>query len=131
MFSLRVDSPFRQHLSRSSLVFLLVLDPLLHTPRISSPNHHHLFAAYAHTITAYSSVIPMLCHLFLISISWYDCRATSQCVEMLRICPLVEQEKTSCQITLSNELTDQKRHKDSLIATERVPGIMTTTNGAR
>jgi len=27
-----LDSPFRQLLSRSSLVFLLVLDPLLHTP---------------------------------------------------------------------------------------------------
>ena len=35
-----LDSPFRQLLSRSSLVFLLVLGPLLHTPCISSPNHH-------------------------------------------------------------------------------------------
>ena len=49
-----LDSPFRQPLSRSSLV----LDPLLHTPCISSPSHH-LFAAHAHTITAYFSVIPM------------------------------------------------------------------------
>jgi len=51
-----LDSPFRQPLSRSSLV----LDPLLHTPCISSPSHHLLFAAHAHTITAYFSVIPML-----------------------------------------------------------------------
>ena len=34
-----------QPLSRSSLVFLMVLDPQLHTPYISSPNHHLLFAA--------------------------------------------------------------------------------------
>ena len=64
-----LDSPSPQPLSRSSLVFLLVLDPLLHTPCISSPNHHHLFAAHAHTITACSAVIPMLCHLFPISLS--------------------------------------------------------------
>ena len=40
-----LDSPLGQHLSRSSLVFLLALDPQLHTPCISSPNHH-LFAAH-------------------------------------------------------------------------------------
>jgi len=44
-----LDSPLWQPLSRSSLVFLLVFDDLLHTPRISSPNHHLLFAAHAHT----------------------------------------------------------------------------------
>ena len=60
-----LDSPFPQPLSRSSLVFLYVLDPLLHTPCISSPNHHLLFAAHAHTITGCSAVIPMLCYLFL------------------------------------------------------------------
>ena len=57
-----LDSPFRQPLSRSSLVFLLVLDPLLHTPCISSPSHHLLFAAHVQTIAAGSAVIPMLCH---------------------------------------------------------------------
>ena len=45
-----LDSPLGQPLSRSSLVFLLVLNPQLHTPFISSPNHHHLFAAHAHAI---------------------------------------------------------------------------------
>ena len=45
----------------------LVLDPLLHTRCISSPNHRLLFTARAHTITACSAVIPMLCHLYLIS----------------------------------------------------------------
>ena len=50
-----LDSPLVQPLSRSSLVFLLVLDPLLHTPCISSPNHH-VFAAHAHTNAASSAV---------------------------------------------------------------------------
>ena len=36
-----LDIPLWQPLSRSSLVFLLVWDPLLHTPYISSPNDHH------------------------------------------------------------------------------------------
>jgi len=40
-----------QPLSKSSLVYLLVLHPPLHTPYISSPNHCLLFAAYAHIIT--------------------------------------------------------------------------------
>ena len=64
-----LDSPLGQPLSRSSLVFLLVLDPQLHTPWISSPNHHLLFTAHAHTIDACSVVIPMLRHLYLISLS--------------------------------------------------------------
>ena len=81
LFSLRVESPLGQPLSRSSLVFLLALDPQLHTPCISSPNHHHLFAAHAHTnrgmmgvnslpktVTCFAA-IPMLCHLPLVSLS--------------------------------------------------------------
>jgi len=40
-----LDNTLVQPLSRSSLV----LDPLLHTPCISSPSHHLLFAAHAHT----------------------------------------------------------------------------------
>jgi len=39
-----LDSPFWQPLSRSSLVFLLVLDPLLHAPCISSSSHYFLYA---------------------------------------------------------------------------------------
>ena len=38
-----LDSPLGQPLSRSSLVFLLALDPQLHTPCISSPSHYLLF----------------------------------------------------------------------------------------
>ena len=64
LFSLRADSPLGQPLSRSSLVFLLALDPQLHTPCISSPNHHHLHAAHAHTNAACFAAIPMLCHLY-------------------------------------------------------------------
>ena len=58
-----------QLLSRSSLVFLLALDPQLHTPCISSPNHHHLFTAHAHTNAVCFGAIPMLCHLQLVSLS--------------------------------------------------------------
>jgi len=36
-----LDNPLGQPLSRPCLVFLLVLDPELHTPYFSSPNHHH------------------------------------------------------------------------------------------
>ena len=64
-----LDSPLGQPLSRSSLVFLLALDPQLYTPCISSPNHHHLFAAHAHTNAACFTAIPMLCHLYLVSLS--------------------------------------------------------------
>ena len=64
-----LDSPLEQPLSRSSLVFPLVLNPQLHTPCISSPNHHHLFAAHAHTDTACSAAISMLCQLHLVSLS--------------------------------------------------------------
>ena len=54
------------NLSRSSLVFLLFLDPQLHTPYISSPNHRLLFAAHANA--ACSAATPMLCHLSLNSL---------------------------------------------------------------
>ena len=64
-----LDSPLGQPLSRSSLVFLLALDPQLHTRCISSPNHHHLFAAHAHTNAACFAAIPVLCHLYLVSLS--------------------------------------------------------------
>jgi len=64
-----LDNPLAQPLSRSSLVILLVLDPQLHTPYISSPNHRHLFVAHAHINAACSAAIPMLCHLYLVSLS--------------------------------------------------------------
>ena len=43
------------------------LNFILHT--ISSPNHHLLFAAHAHTNAACSAAIPTLCHLYLVSTS--------------------------------------------------------------
>ena len=63
------DSPLEQPLYRSSLVIPLVLNPQLHTACIPSPNHHHLFAAHAHTNAACSAAISMLCHLHLVSLS--------------------------------------------------------------
>ena len=44
-----LDSPHVEPLSRSSLVFPLVLDPQLHAPYISSPSHRHLFATHDRT----------------------------------------------------------------------------------
>ena len=64
-----LDNPLRQPLSRSYLVFLLVLDPELLAPYISSASHHNLFAAHAHTNTACSAAKPMLCHVYLVSLS--------------------------------------------------------------
>jgi len=63
------------HLLRSiaSSVFSLrawqssLTTPLLRTPCISLPSHHLLFAAHTHTNAA--AVIPMLCHLYLVSLS--------------------------------------------------------------
>ena len=52
-----------------SAYVLDVLNPQLHTPCISSPNHHHLFAAHAHTNAACSAAISMLCHLHLVTLS--------------------------------------------------------------
>ena len=69
LFGLRADSPLEQPLSRSSLVVPLVLNPQLHTPCISSPNHHHLFAAHAHANAACSAAISMLHHLHIVSLS--------------------------------------------------------------
>ena len=62
------NSHFSQPLSLSSLVDLLVWDPLLYTSYISSSSHHLLFARHAQTIAACFSVVPMLCHLFLVSL---------------------------------------------------------------
>ena len=64
-----LDSPHVQPLSRSSLVFLLVLNPQLHSPYISSPSHRHLFATHYRTSAACSAAISMLCHLPLVSLS--------------------------------------------------------------
>ena len=64
-----LDSPHVQPISRSSFVFLLVLNRQLHTPYISSPSHRHLFATHDRTSAACSAAVPMLCHLCLVSLS--------------------------------------------------------------
>ena len=53
-----LDSPHVQPLSRSSLVFPLVLNPQLHVPYISSPSHRHLFAT--HDMTSYIRTLTYL-----------------------------------------------------------------------
>jgi len=55
-----LDNPFPHPLSRSSLVYLLVWNPPLHTPHISSPNHYLPFPTHAHTITTSFAVVPKL-----------------------------------------------------------------------
>jgi len=58
---------FAQPLSKSSLVYLMVWHPPLHTPYISSPNHSLLFATQAHTNITCFVVVLRLCHLILFS----------------------------------------------------------------
>jgi len=64
-----LDSLFASSLSRSSLVYLLVWNPPLQAPYVSSPRHCLLFATDAHTIATSFAVVLRLCHLFLISLS--------------------------------------------------------------
>jgi len=61
------DSVFPQSLSKFCLVYLFAWHPPLHTPYISSPNHCLLFAAHAHTIASCFAVVPIVCHLILVS----------------------------------------------------------------
>jgi len=53
-------------LCKSSLVYLLIWDPQLHTSYISSPNHL-LFATHGHTIATGFAAVPRSYHLFLVS----------------------------------------------------------------
>jgi len=62
-----LDSLFAQPLSKSSLVYLLVWHPPLHTPHISSPNYCLLFAAHVHANTTWFAVVPRLCHLITLN----------------------------------------------------------------
>ena len=69
-----LDSRFAQPLSLSTvLIYLLVWNPPLHTPYISSPNHCLLFATHALTIATSFAVVLRLCHLFLVSLQLLTC----------------------------------------------------------
>jgi len=70
LFNLHAWQSFAQPFSKSSLIYLLVWNPPLHTPYISSPNHCLLFATHAHTIATCFAVVPQLCHLFLVSLNF-------------------------------------------------------------
>ena len=54
--------PFAQSTSSTTPLQVLPPDPQPHTPRISSPNHHHPLAAHAHTNAARSAATPMARH---------------------------------------------------------------------
>ena len=79
-----LDSFFAQPLSKSCLVYLLVWNPLLHTPYISSPNRCLLFTTHTHTISTHFAVVPRLCHLILISLS-FSLNTTSNSVFYLKV----------------------------------------------
>jgi len=63
------DSLFAPPLSKSSMVYLLVRNPPLHTPYISSLILCLLFAAHAHIIVTCFAVVLILCHLLIVSLS--------------------------------------------------------------
>jgi len=58
-----LGSPFPQPLSRSSLVYFLDSDPLVHSPYISSPSHYLIFTTLAHTIATCFAVVPRLSYI--------------------------------------------------------------------
>jgi len=60
---------FAEPLCKSSLVYLLVWIPPIHTPYISWSNHCPLFATHAHIIATYFALVPRLSHLILVSLS--------------------------------------------------------------
>jgi len=62
-------SVFAQPLSKSSLVYLFLCHPALHTPYITSPNHCLLFATHDLTITTCFAVVPRSCHQILVSLT--------------------------------------------------------------
>jgi len=57
------------NLSPGPLVYLLVWNPLFHTPHISSLNHYLFFAKHAHAIATCFAEVTRLCDLYLISLS--------------------------------------------------------------
>ena len=72
-----LDSLFAQPVSKSSLVYLLVWSRPLHTPYISLPTQCLLFATLAHTnVATCFDVVPRLCHVFLVSLSFISLLGT-------------------------------------------------------
>ena len=68
LFSLRTWQSSRT--TSLQVLFGLPLGPGPSTSySMPSPNHHNLFAAHAHTNAACFAAIPMLCHLYLVSLS--------------------------------------------------------------
>ena len=56
-----------QPLIMSSLAYLWVWSPLLHTPYTSSPNHHHPSATHVHTTAARFAAVTTPCPQLLVS----------------------------------------------------------------
>jgi len=62
------DSVFAQPTVKSSLVYLWVSNPQLHTPYISSPSRYLLFTTHVHGILTYFAVALTLCPQCLVSL---------------------------------------------------------------
>ena len=61
---------FAQSLFKSSLLYLLVWHPPLHTPYVSSSNYFLLFTTPANAIATCFAVVLRLCHLILDRRCW-------------------------------------------------------------
>ena len=68
LFSLRAWQSFCTTSVQVLLVYLLVWNPALYTPYISSPNHCLLFATHVHTIIICFAVVPRLSSIFSLSL---------------------------------------------------------------
>jgi len=72
LFNKMLDSLFAQPLSKSSLLYLLLLNPALHTPYISSPNHWTQCGTLVHTnFYLKTFTVTINCSYNCFCICWY------------------------------------------------------------
>jgi len=64
-----LESSFPQPLSRFSLVYLLVCNPVFHTPYISSPSHYLPFAMHVHIIALQPVLLQYQCYVIIPNLS--------------------------------------------------------------
>ena len=64
-----LESSFPQPLSRFSLVYLLVCNPVFHTPYISSPSHYLPFAMHVHIFASQPVLLQYQCYVIIPNLS--------------------------------------------------------------
>jgi len=64
-----LESSFPQPLSRFSLVYLLVCNPVFHTPYISSPSHYLPFAMHVHIFALQPVLLQYQCYVIIPNLS--------------------------------------------------------------